>query len=113
MGVSSARSIHLDALAALVGTANLQTEFDTPWQSRLQGAVQPNCQVSAIVYPETVTQLAEVVKLCHKQHWSLIPCGAGSKLDWGGLVGGVPELLLVSTARLKRLVDHAVGDLSQ
>jgi glycolate oxidase FAD binding subunit len=49
--------------------------------------------------------------------------GAGSKLDWGGLVGerqkttdrslnSLPPLIAVSTDRLNHLIDHAVGDLT-
>jgi glycolate oxidase FAD binding subunit len=105
------RPINLDALTALVGTAQVQTDFDAIWSARLEQALQPGCRVGAIVYPETVTQLAAVVALAAQQRWTLVPCGAGSKLDWGGLVGA-SELLLLSTARLNRLIDHAVGDLT-
>ncbi|NEP15281.1 MAG: FAD-binding oxidoreductase, partial [Symploca sp. SIO2C1] len=38
------------------------------------------------------------------------PCGKGSKLSWGG-VGKQVDLIL-STERLNRIIDHAVGDLT-
>jgi glycolate oxidase FAD binding subunit len=39
-----------------------------------------------------------------------MPCGSGSKLSWGGLAKDVK--LVVSTQRLDRIIEHAVGDLT-
>jgi glycolate oxidase FAD binding subunit len=76
--------------------------------------VAPGTAISGIAYPHTAAALAAVVA-ADRQH--LLPCGTGSKLHWGGLVGGQKQeekrpLLLVSTERLNRLIDHAVGDLT-
>lgn len=64
----------------------------------------------AIAYPTTQGQLADLLTCAHQQGWRLLPCGSGSKLDWGGLTTGVD--LVVSTERLTQLIEHAAGDLT-
>ncbi|MGB3614814.1 MAG: FAD-binding oxidoreductase [Elainellaceae cyanobacterium] len=64
----------------------------------------------AIAYPETQAELADTLALAQAENWSVLPLGSGSKLAWGGLAQ--PVHLGVSTARLNRLVEHAVGDLT-
>jgi glycolate oxidase FAD binding subunit len=81
-----------------------------PWLGRLQGAIGTASWPECIVYPQTVEQLAAVVACAHKHHWRLIPCGHGSKLDWGGLVNSAD--LVVSTAQLNQVIEHAEGDLT-
>jgi glycolate oxidase FAD binding subunit len=65
---------------------------------------------SCIVYPSTIEQLSAVIAEAHRNKWSILPCGSGSKLNWGGLVKGVD--VVVSTQRLNKLIEHAVGDLT-
>jgi glycolate oxidase FAD binding subunit len=53
--------------------------------------------------------------IAQAHQWRVLPTGGGSKLDWGGVVGrGKTDapLLVVSTAQLNRLIDHARGDLT-
>lgn len=87
------------------------------------GVTAADVQVSRLVYPSTQAQLASVMQEAAHYHWQMLPLGAGSKLDWGGVIGGqkdegggmkqeVPPLIGVSTARLNRLIEHAVGDLT-
>ncbi|HSM81794.1 MAG TPA: FAD-binding oxidoreductase [Nodosilinea sp.] len=64
----------------------------------------------AVVYPATEAELAAVMACAHQQRWRVVPCGSGSKLGWGGLGHGVD--LIVSTARLNQVIDHAVGDMT-
>ena len=45
-----------------------------------------------------------------ENHRSILPCGNGTKLNWGGLVSS-PKLV-VSTQKLNRIIDHAVEDLT-
>ena len=66
----------------------------------------PDC----IVFPQTQAELAEAIALAYENRWAMVPCGAGSKLDWGGIVSNAK--LAVSTERLNRLIDHAIGDLT-
>lgn len=74
-----------------------------------------NC-TSHLIYPPTQAQLALVLQEANQHDWQVLPLGAGSKLDWGGVVGGRKEaaqpLVAVSTAHLNRLIEHAVGDLT-
>ncbi|HEY9894569.1 MAG TPA: FAD-binding oxidoreductase [Candidatus Sericytochromatia bacterium] len=92
-------------------------------QASLAQAIAPDVTVSGVAYPGTPAALATLVQADDRQ--PLLPCGVGSKLAWGGLVGGLRDegrglkdeektlpLLVVSTERLKRLIDHAIGDLT-
>lgn len=65
---------------------------------------------AAVVYPTTEAELSAVMACAHQHRWRVIPCGSGSKLAWGGIGGGVD--LMVSTARLNQVIDHAVGDMT-
>ncbi|MEO0541712.1 MAG: FAD-binding oxidoreductase, partial [Cyanobacteria bacterium P01_A01_bin.105] len=60
------------------------------------------------VFPETEAELAAVVERAYAAGWVMLPCGAGSKLDWGGLMPKVD--LVVSTVRLNQVVAHWVED---
>jgi glycolate oxidase FAD binding subunit len=62
------------------------------------------------VYPNTQDELAAIVACAYQNRWGVLPCGHASKLNWGGVVKDVT--LVVSTERLNRLIDHAVGDLT-
>jgi glycolate oxidase FAD binding subunit len=62
------------------------------------------------VYPSTAEELAEVLTVAHADRHPLLPCGNGSKLHWGGLAKEIHQI--VSTAKINRLIDHAVGDLT-
>ncbi len=70
------------------------------------GSNHPRC----LVYPRTVEQLSGVITLAHRHHWRILPCGSGTKLPWGGLAEGIT--IVVSTAKLNRLIEHAAGDLT-
>lgn len=81
-------------------------------RSRIDRAVLPATSVSGIAYPASPEALAAVIAASDRQ--PLLPCGAGSKLAWGGMIEQQTDapLLVVSTQRLLRLIDHAVGDLT-
>ena len=64
----------------------------------------------AVACPATEAELAAVMACADKHRWRVIPCGSGSKLAWGGVGSGVD--LIVSTARLNQVIDHAVGDMT-
>ena len=88
-----------------------------PWEdakvarkSEISQAVTRSTTVDCLVYPDTLEELALVMTFAHQQRSRVLPCGSGSKIGWGGLVDGVN--LVVSTERLNRLIDHAVGDLT-
>jgi glycolate oxidase FAD binding subunit len=79
-------------------------------QGAIAQAVTPETRAACVVYPNTSEKLMEVMACAHQQGWRSLPCGHGSKLSWGGLAQGID--VVISTARLNRLVHHAVGDLT-
>jgi glycolate oxidase FAD binding subunit len=90
-------------------------DLETAWRSKLAAVVPVQNRAIALVSPNTPTKLAQVIACAAQQNWQIIPCGAGSKIDWGGVVGSAPNLsplVFLSTQRLNRLIDHAVGDLT-
>ena len=94
------------ALAAIVGSDRVLPPDSLAPALALAGTAAPQ----ALVYPTTEAELAAVMVCAHQNRWRVLPCGSGSKLAWGGLVEGVD--LVVSTARLNQVIDHAVGDMT-
>lgn len=84
--------------------------LDPVQQKRLQQVIASLTPPECVVYPQTLEELAAVVACAHNHDWRILPCGSSSKLNWGGLATGVE--LVVSTARLNQIVQHAVGDLT-
>ncbi len=86
------------------------------WKNLTANQQKPILQATAsatpdcVVYPQTTEQLAEAIAECYRNKWHVLPCGNGSKLSWGGLVQKVD--VVISTERLNKLIDHAVGDLT-
>ncbi len=74
--------------------------------SFLPGAPMPE----VVLLPRTLEELAAAVALTQRHQWRLVPCGFGSKLDWGGLVAGAEVLL--STRCLTLPPIHSAGDLT-
>ncbi|MCA1990702.1 MAG: FAD-binding oxidoreductase, partial [Coleofasciculus sp. S288] len=79
------------------------------WQERIKKANLPE-QPSCIVYPNTAENLANIMTCAHRNGWSVLPCGSGSTLGWGGV--GKKVDIVISTERLNRIIEHAVGDLT-
>ena len=109
---STENYVSTEELQSIVGTAGICLRQDTEafWQERVEKAVAPGTSIACTVYPNTQEELAALIACARQNRWRVLPCGSGSKLDWGGLVEGVK--IAVSTARLNRLVEHAVGDLT-
>jgi glycolate oxidase FAD binding subunit len=99
-------------LESIVGVASV-CAWDTltkTQRSPILQATMPGSPLSHLVYPNTPEELAAVMSYAEQQGLRMLPCGRGSKLHWGGLVEGVN--LVISTERINRLVDHAIGDLT-
>lgn len=97
-------------LEAFCKTAEIRTrEMLEPLQQEM---VSRSLSKSSVywIYPNTQEELAAIVAGAYQHRWRILPCGHASKLHWGGVVDGVT--LVVSTERLNRLIDHAVGDLT-
>ena len=91
---------------AVVPQAHIAAELG----ATLAQVVVDHALPQAVVYPSSEAQLAAVMACAHQHQWRLLPCGSGRKLSWGGLADGVD--LVISTARLNQIIDHAVGDMT-
>ncbi len=118
---STENYVSTQELESIVGTAGicLRQYTEVFWQERVEKAVVPGTKIDCTVYPNTQEELAAVIEAARNNRWGVLPAGSGSKLDWGGLVKldpanppGAGAIVTVSTARLNRLVEHAVGDLT-
>ena len=118
---STENYVSTQELESIVGTAGvcLRQYTEVVWQERVEKAVVPGTKIDCTVYPNTQEELAAVIEAARNNRWGVLPTGSGSKLDWGGLVKldpanppGAGAIAAVSTARLNRLVEHAVGDLT-
>ncbi|MEH1925434.1 FAD-binding oxidoreductase [Nostoc sp.] len=99
--------------ASIVGEENavcLWENIELSQQKLIQQAIASEKFPSCIVYPRTQKQLAAVIAKAHTNNWRVLPCGSGSKLNWGGLAKGID--VVVSTERINQLIEHAVGDLT-
>ncbi len=106
-------------IAATVGVNQVYPweAVEQRWKRCICQATAPDQEVACMVLPATVEELAAVVTVAHQHNLPILPCGNGSKLDWGGLVDNsgstkAAPWIIVSTQRLNRLIDHAVGDLT-
>lgn len=87
-----------------------RSDLDPVLKTQLQQMGISPAAIAGAIYPQTQSELAEVLTFAHEQKWQLLPCGSGSKLSWGGIPTRVDWIL--STAKLNRLIDHAVGDMT-
>lgn len=99
-------------LASIVGESSVYGWEHIPplWQDPIQRANLSENLPSCIVYPNTVEELQSIMTCAYNHSWSTLPCGSGSKLGWGGIGKGVD--MVMSTERLNRVIEHAVGDLT-
>ncbi|VEP13433.1 FAD/FMN-dependent dehydrogenase [Hyella patelloides LEGE 07179] len=83
---------------------------DSDWQHKIKQSVTGSLESVYLVIPHKVDVLATVIKTAYYERWNIMPCGNGSKLDWGGLTKDVQ--LVVSTQKCDRIIQHAVDDLT-
>lgn len=98
-------------IESIIGTAGITAwnELPAEQRQRYEKAIAPGTVPDYVIYPDSQEALAEVVAWAHRDGICLLPCGSGSKLDWGKLTEGVQVIL--STQRLNRIVEHATGDM--
>lgn len=82
---------------------------ESSWKEKLEKAL-PAKPPRYLISPYTQESLATIVKYACENRLSILPCGSGSKLSWGGLVKDAQ--LVVSTQNCDRIIEHAVGDLT-
>jgi FAD/FMN-containing dehydrogenase len=64
----------------------------------------------AVVFPETLEQVSDLVKMSQGEKWALLPWGSGSKMG-----GGNPPSrlhLVISTTRLNKIIDMDTANLT-
>jgi glycolate oxidase FAD binding subunit len=101
------------SFASIVGEDNavcLWENIELSRQERILQAIMPGSVPSCIVYPHTTEELAQAIAHAHQNNWRVLTCGNCSKISWGGL--GTCVDVVISTERINRLIEHAVGDLT-
>jgi len=67
-------------------------------------------QPKLVIEPGTESELAEVLRLANQAGLAVIPRGGGTKLGWGNPPSRAD--LILSTARLAEIIEHAWADLT-
>src|SRR5256714_1722754 len=67
-------------------------------------------QPQIIVGPGSEAELARALKLANEARLAVIPRGGGTKLDWGNVPTRAD--VVISTARLDKIVEHAWADMT-
>jgi glycolate oxidase FAD binding subunit len=67
-------------------------------------------QPTLVVEPGNEQELAKVLKLANAAGLAVIPRGGGTKLEWGNPTARAD--LILSTARMNRVIEHAWADLT-
>jgi glycolate oxidase FAD binding subunit len=101
------------SFASIVGEDNavcLWENIEISRQERILQAIMPGSVPSCIVYPHTTEELAQAIAHAHQNNWRVLTCGNCSKISWGGL--GTCVDVVISTERINKLIEHAVGDLT-
>ena len=80
------------------------------WSVPLDKVLQASPEMLWVACPQSIGKLSEVMALAHQKGWRVLTAGQGSKLSWGGLAKNID--LVISTAGLNRLRDHAVADMT-
>ncbi len=62
-----------------------------------------------VVAPGSVAEVSAVMRLAHEAGLAIAPRGGGTKVGWGARPARLD--LILSTARLNRVLEHAAGDL--
>lgn len=78
------------------------------WQETVRRVCRS--EPEALVIPHDRAALSEIVKTAQLEKKTIIPCGNGSKLAWGGVASRADWL--VSTKKLNGILEHAVNDLT-
>jgi glycolate oxidase FAD binding subunit len=67
-------------------------------------------QPKLVIEPGTESELAEVLRLANEAGLAVIPRGGGTKIEWGNPPARAD--LILSTARLTEIIEHAWADLT-
>jgi glycolate oxidase FAD binding subunit len=87
---------------AMVGNENVRAAT----AADAVGGVQPKL----VIEPGTASEIAEILRLSNEAGLAVIPRGGGTKLGWGNPPSRAD--LILSTARLTEIIEHAWADLT-
>src|SRR5882762_10450423 len=75
-------------------------------------AANTMCEVQPklVIKPGTESEIAEILRLSNEAGLAVIPRGGGTKLGWGNSPAGADVIL--STARITEIIEHAWADLT-
>lgn len=107
--MTTAIASHLETLLDSPDSLIAWEKVTIDWQQRVQSAIVGN-PPNYLIFPSSAENLAEIVQCTSEERSPILICGSGSKLAWGSRVKS-PQLA-ISTQRLNRIVEHAVGDLT-
>jgi len=99
--ISAASAIE-EKLREIVGAANVRAAST----AKAFGGAQPRI----VVEPGSEKELASVLRLANEAGLAVIPRGGGTKLSWGNPPARAD--LLLSTARLDKIIEHVWADLT-
>jgi len=96
-------------------SATVQSNFRAVFNAHQIRAASPadaicGVQPQFLLEPATEQQLATALRLADESKLAVIPCGGGTKLGWGNAPSRAD--LILSTARLNRILEHAWADLT-
>jgi glycolate oxidase FAD binding subunit len=75
----------------------------------LESYAVDNLVPQAVLFPGTVEQVSEILKLATKESLSVIPRGSGTKISLGNKPVGAD--IVVCTKNLNRIIEHGASDL--
>src|SRR6202521_3634698 len=102
---SASSTIHstlCDRLIALIGPDHVRPAIAADAVAGVQSKL--------IVIPGNEKELAEILRLSNEAGIAVIPRGGGTKLSWGNSPACAD--LILSTARLNKIIEHAWSDLT-
>jgi len=82
--------------------------FQPQWKAKINSAL--TSPPSYFISPHNTDALATTLKLANEHNLTVMPCGSGSKLNWGGVRKNIQ--LVISTEKLNRIIEHAADDLT-
>lgn len=80
------------------------------WQNKIKTVTHKGYVPYYVIFPQSKAILSQLVHLASENYWQILPVGNGTKISWGNLISRGD--LLVSTAKLNSIIDHAVDDLT-
>lgn len=88
----------------------IECNQDWHWQNRLKTIVYGDNRPNYLVFPPTKAILSQLVNVAYENYWRILPLGSGTKISWGNIIRRAD--LMVSTAKLNQIIEHAVDDLT-